>query len=54
MRVTRHAYEIAGWGVGELWIGDGVVVVAHDPPTPGASLDGTVPQTTPRGDLGCP
>ena len=32
MRVTRHAYEIEGWGVGELWVGDGQVVVAHDPP----------------------
>ena len=46
MRVTRHPYEIAGWGVGELWIGDGEVVVAHDPPTPGVSFDGAAPQTT--------
>ena len=23
MRVTRHPYEVEGWGVGELWIGDG-------------------------------
>ena len=46
MRVTRHPYEIAGWGVGELWIGDGEVVVAHDPPTPGVSFAGAVPQTT--------
>lgn len=49
MRVTRHPYEIAGWGVGELWIGDGAVVVAHDPPTRGVSFDGAVPRTTPRG-----
>ena len=54
MRVTRHPYEIAGWGVGELWIGDGEVVVAHDPPTPGVSFDGAVPQTTPRGTPGVP
>jgi len=59
MRVTRHPYEIAGWGVGELWIGDGEVVVAHDPPTPGVSLEGAVPQaamprTTPRGTPGVP
>ena len=40
MRVTRHPYEIDGWGVGELWIGDGEVVVAHDPPTLGVSFDG--------------
>ena len=54
MRVTRHPYEIAGWGVGELWIGDGEVVVAHDPPTPGVSFDGAVLQTTPRGTPGVP
>jgi methylated-DNA-[protein]-cysteine S-methyltransferase len=54
MRVTRHPYEIAGWGVGELWIGDGTVVVAHDPPTPGVSFDGAVPRTTPRGASGAP
>ena len=54
MRVTRHPYEIAGWGVGELWIGDGEVVVAHDPPTAGVSFDGAVPQTTPRGTPGVP
>jgi methylated-DNA-[protein]-cysteine S-methyltransferase len=35
MRVTRHAYEVDGWGVGELWLGDDQVVLAHDPPTPG-------------------
>jgi len=58
MRVTRHPYEIAGWGVGELWIGDGDVVVAHDPPTPGVSFVGAVRQTTavtsPRGTPGVP
>ncbi len=54
MRVTRHPYEIAGWGVGELWIGDGDVVVAHDPPTPGVSLDGAVRATPPRGAAGTP
>jgi O-6-methylguanine DNA methyltransferase len=26
VRVTRHVYEVDGWGVGELWIRDGVVV----------------------------
>lgn len=55
MRVTRHPYEIDGWGVGELWIGDGELVVAHDPPTPGVSFAGAaVPQTTPRGTPGVP
>ena len=49
MRVTRHPYEIAGWGVGELWIGDGEVVVAHDPPTPGVSFDGAVRPKRPPG-----
>jgi methylated-DNA-[protein]-cysteine S-methyltransferase len=33
MRVTRHAYAIEGWGVGELWEADGRMVVAHDAPT---------------------
>ena len=55
MRVTRHPYEIAGWGVGELWIGDGEVVVAHDPPTLGVTLAGAaMPPTRPRGTPGVP
>lgn len=60
MRVTRHPYEIDGWGVGELWIGDGSVVLAHDPPNPGVSLrgalgeDAAAPQTGPRGTPGVP
>jgi methylated-DNA-[protein]-cysteine S-methyltransferase len=70
MRVTRHPYEVDGWGVGELWIGDGRVVVAHDPPTPGVRLGGALsqspsqslsrspaeatPQTTPGGTPGVP
>jgi O-6-methylguanine DNA methyltransferase len=32
MRVTRHAYVVEGWGVGELWEAGGRVVVAHDAP----------------------
>lgn len=58
MRVTRHPYEVAGWGVGELWVGDGRVVVAHDPPVPGVSLagaaPGATPPTRPRGTPGVP
>ena len=70
MRVTRHPYEIEGWGVGELWVGDGSVVVAHDPPAPGVRFAGalgeadahggsatrpeTGPQTSPRGTPGVP
>jgi methylated-DNA-[protein]-cysteine S-methyltransferase len=50
MRVTRHPYEIAGWGVGELWVADGRLVVAHDPPTPAATMS----QTAPRGTPGVP
>mgnify|MGYP000448050303 CR=1 FL=1 len=60
MHVTRHPYEIDGWGVGELWVGDGRVV-AHDPPTTAASMPQTVsvsgtgmPQTAPRGTPGAP
>jgi methylated-DNA-[protein]-cysteine S-methyltransferase len=57
MRVTRHPYEVEGWGVGELWVGDGRVVVAHDPPTPETRLGAArpaVPQTAPRGTPGVP
>jgi methylated-DNA-[protein]-cysteine S-methyltransferase len=61
MRVTRHPYEIEGWGVGELWVGDGRVVVAHDPPIAGVSFKGaapatagTGPETHPRGTPGVP
>ena len=61
MRVTRHPYEIAGWGVGELWVGNGEVVVAHDPPVPGVRLHGALratsglaTPTTPRGTPGVP
>jgi methylated-DNA-[protein]-cysteine S-methyltransferase len=63
MRVTRHPYEVEGWGVGELWVSDGRVVVAHDPPTPGVRFAGvlpphtapqTTPQTHPRGTPGVP
>ncbi len=46
MRVTRHAYAVEGWGVGELWTGDGRVVIAHDPPTQRR----TSPSSSPRGD----
>jgi O-6-methylguanine DNA methyltransferase len=27
--LTRHRYDVEGWGAGELWVDDGVVV-AHD------------------------
>ena len=54
MRVTRHPYEVDGWGVGELWVGDGEVVVAHDPPVLGVSFDGAVPETPPRGAADAP
>ena len=59
MRVTRHPYEVDGWGVGELWVGDAEVVVAHDPPVPGvtmggAALPGNRAATRPRGTPGVP
>jgi len=47
MRVTRHAYAVEGWGVGELWEADGRVVVAHEAPTKRP----TTPNPTPRGDV---
>lgn len=33
MRVTRVPYAVEGWGVGELWLGDGRIVLAHEAPT---------------------
>jgi len=42
--VRRAAYEVEGWGVGELWLGDGVVVEI-DHPRPGR-------QTAQRHELG--
>ena len=60
MRVTRHPYEVDGWGVGELWVGDGTIVVAHDPPVPGVTMAGaaapatTTSPTRPRGTPGVP
>jgi methylated-DNA-[protein]-cysteine S-methyltransferase len=62
MRVTRHPYEVEGWGVGELWVGDGRVVVAHDPPVPWVAFESAVspstrnthPPTHPRGTPGVP
>jgi methylated-DNA-[protein]-cysteine S-methyltransferase len=59
MRVTRHPYEVAGWGVGELWVREDEVVVAHDPPVPGVSMTGAAlpanrPPTRPRGTPGVP
>ena len=56
MRVTRHAYEVEGWGVGELWAGDGRLVLAHDAPSarpPAAAAADTSP-TRPRGTPGVP
>ena len=53
MRVTRHAYAVDGWGVGELWEADGRVVVAHSAPSPAAAT-ANAPQTAPRGTPGVP
>ena len=47
MRVTRHAYAVDGWGVGELWEADGRMVVAHDAPTQRR----TTPNPAPLGDV---
>jgi len=47
MGVTRHAYEVSGWGVGELWESDGRVVVAHEAPRERAMRRITTPRGTP-------
>jgi methylated-DNA-[protein]-cysteine S-methyltransferase len=46
MRVTRHAYEIEGWGVGELWERGGVVL-AHEAPSRAVTVPGAPPDTPP-------
>ena len=51
MRVTRHAYAVEGWGVGELWEADGRMVVAHDAPTKRSTAPLTTPISTPRRDV---
>jgi methylated-DNA-[protein]-cysteine S-methyltransferase len=43
MRVTRHAYPVEGWGVGELWVAEGQLVVAHDAPTRRPTTPGGTP-----------
>jgi methylated-DNA-[protein]-cysteine S-methyltransferase len=47
VRVTRHRYAVDGWGVGELVVGDGLVL-AHDLPEPGRHLD--VEAASPQSD----
>jgi methylated-DNA-[protein]-cysteine S-methyltransferase len=54
MRVTRHPYAVEGWGVGELWVADGCVVVAHDPPSTGVAVSEIAPLRSPRGTPGAP
>ena len=59
MRVTRHAYAVEGWGVGELWVADDRLVVAHDAPvtrpaTASSAVGGGAPPTAPRGTPGVP
>jgi methylated-DNA-[protein]-cysteine S-methyltransferase len=61
MRVTRHAYEVEGWGVGELWAADGRLVLAHDAPSERppaaaavASAAADTSPTRPRGTPGVP
>ena len=40
MAVTQVAYEVEGWGVGELWL-DGARVVWHELPWPGRRTSAT-------------
>ena len=47
MRVTRVPYAVEGWGVGELWLSDDRVVLAHEAPS-AASLTSSTP---PRGAM---
>ena len=49
MRVTRVPYAVAGWGVGELWLGDERIVLAHEAPSLTVSTTGSVSSNPPRG-----
>ncbi len=51
VRVTRHVYEVDGWGVGELWIRDGVVV-QHELASP--ELQHLAPQAGGRAPAAAP
>lgn len=43
MNLTRHRYEVDGWGVGEVWVRGGVLVL-HEQPTPlGTAPNGRAP-----------
>jgi methylated-DNA-[protein]-cysteine S-methyltransferase len=44
MRVTQVAYEVEGWGVGELWL-DGDRVVWHELPWPGRKTSASTLQS---------
>ena len=49
--------RVEGWGVGELWVGDGRLVLAHDPPArahPNAGRRRELTPTHPQGHPGCP
>ncbi len=47
--MTRVPYAVDGWGVGELWLGDGRVVLAHEAPTASISPNSSISPTPPRG-----
>ena len=51
MRVTRIAYAVDGWGVGELWLGDGRIVLAHEAPAPQRSNPSADPRPTSPSNL---
>jgi methylated-DNA-[protein]-cysteine S-methyltransferase len=49
VRVTRHRYAIEGWGVGEIWASDGLLL-AHELPGPvreAASVGGDLTRAEP-------
>ena len=56
MRVTRHPYAVDGWGVGELWVGDGRDRRRARPPAPPRrrSDNPLRPPDHPQGHPGCP
>jgi O-6-methylguanine DNA methyltransferase len=47
VRVTRHPYEVPGWGVGEVWIRDGLLVQHELPSEALRAVTGQTPAPAP-------
>ncbi len=61
VRVTRHPYDVPGWGIGEVWVRDGIVIqhelasesLLHEPDA-GPAQPPAPPPPSPDGGAGRP